>query len=634
MYKRTFNAKFTHFPVSFLIKSIHPSSLQFQSNQIVKPKEKSAIKAKKITERCEDLRSILMRLHQCTHESEILLKESDESWKRGLEIYKPSLQDLDIAPVQLTQQVNQMLAFIEHTQEREPTLEQGLPQLEDFAERQRRILKKGNEQLPFFLKVSETCRQCLALIAKMWGYNNPDWLEDALPLIGYSKTALRASHSQSSSVHKEVLSEKICASRFEQLEPTLCAIRGICNRAVMCGNLKALETALAFAPRSMIRKQDYSIGKGDNWGFLQHTEDRVPFALRLASTRRWIKIEFNCFAACYGTLNAITMKTISPAFDLDMEISELNREKMFSSISFHSPGITCKQMWKEITVRAELQLESLRATFTPQLELEPRILYAIEEEKLSHFPFHMSGWRILPRKRPKLETIDERHIKMHAQVKTPWDTNFKRLSMATSPFEAASQLIYGLGGQAADIKGFLIDFLSQAGHFLKSKKSIIQLLAPLETTKATLFISEVDLARERCFSTWLAICTLIAHLYDVQLHLGSLLDLPYQETKQLVKELDDQIVCCGIESIEKIADFRDLGENQTSISLILNSDRSGGGSLFFNEGITRHRPIVAGNRPCSFSGFPDDLEKASILSKELFKKTRDVSLFLYYYCSH
>ncbi len=536
---------------------------------------------------------------------------------------------------QTAQRAENMLALIAKTQELEPRLRCALPQLEDFTKRQMLILSGKKEEVPLCRKVHDKCRECLALLAKIWGYNSASWLEEALPIIGYCKNRNRDQTVENRFPLCCPISEDLSAAQFERLEPTLLVIQCVCSRAILCGNEKSLATALSHAPEQMIKMQRYSSKKDEEWGFLHHVEQQIPLAICLVGSRRWSRLEFESFANYYGTSSAIHLQAISPAYDFAIEISDQRRQRMLALTSFKSASITQDQILQQLKQYGHDQIDCLKAIAIPPIQIETRMLFEICEEKLALFPFGMMGWRVLPRHPPsKLDPVIL-HQTMQKHIKRPEKSAFENLHQANSPFEAVSHLIFGRRGMSQEIKEFYMAFVNEADGCLKSKGDLMLDLEMLEAARSTLFVTDGINNRLDCFTTWVMISALTAHLFDVQLHLGCPIEVNHAEIWETLLDLESKLCGCGLEELTSEIDFA-VQENQVNMSLILNSGAPGGGKLFLCEGATNYQPAMAPGQNCCFSGPPDrgGIETELKRGAGLRMSRDEVLVFLYYSSLH
>lgn len=553
----------------------------------------------------KSLQKLGWQIYRPVTAQQINFKLNDNEYQKTAGYLKAIAQVPPKSFAQLVEWSQKMLELIANTQELEPRLASALPQLEGYAERQRRNLERGEKLALGALcrKVHDGSRECLALIAKTWGYNHPSWLKKALALIGYRKNNNRARVTKKRSFQICPMGEEISALPFERLEPTLLVIQSICSRAIMCGNEKSLQIALSHAPIDVIKVQDYSLPGEPEWGFLQHVQEKIPFAIRLVHPKKWSRLEFDCFVSCYGQGPAEQMKAISPIFDFESEISGAMRSHMLALTSFRAPAISQDQLFTELEVRGWEQVKRIQApSICPNRPRTPMVC-EISEEKLFHFPAVMIGWQVVKRSPPSGLAPSSSHRAMQKQIQCLQDDAFGHLQMAISPYEAVSKLIYGYAGASGEIKDFFMQFINEADGFLKQRDELVSDLESLEPARATLFISSIYYNRLDCFTAWVMINALAAHLYDLELHLGCSLQLPLSEVKESLIDLERKLSSCGLQKLTSDVDFQTV-QSQTHMSLILNQGRSVGGKLLMCEGWTDHIPKIASGDECCFSGYP------------------------------
>lgn len=461
-----------------------------------------------------------------------------------------------------------MLTAIEKTLAECPLLAAIYSTLRSLAKRERENIARDQRETA---RVQRVSRECLAQLAKIWGYNHPQWLRQYLPLIGY-----RPSDAEGSQHH------------FDRVENRVNAIFTICHHAILAGNIEALEVAFDYIPPTAFKCYDFSEGR-EPWGFLYLAHKEVSPATRLVMQKRWTSLEFSGFARCYGLDAAQTLRSISPAYNeykgpLPRDVSQ----DLFGMWAFRTSTICSKMMFFQLTQLADEQLSRFEAPATSKIRRYIGPSQSVPEHLLKHFPYHLANWGLEPRLDAPDLAPDQWHRKILGEIDDPIDCQ-----EVPSFFQALATFLYGCNNLASDIRALCRLYFGEAVGSLKVRVPFQDLFDQMPIGKSTCELASVSGGRHRILLGGAIVCALIAHLYRVQVHFSCLLKLNVLEIEGLLKDLKWHFELLKIdEGGLTIDQVLQLHKDKSSLSLLFNAECRKRCEIFAVE----HQVALSGSR--------------------------------------
>lgn len=456
----------------------------------------------------------------------------------------PTMEDINL-------NCHQMLTAIEKTLVQAPALAAVFPHLKNLVARERRVLACDGRE---FARVQRISRECLGQLAKVWGYNHPQWLCECLPLIGYTQKDLQGSLSQ-----------------FSKSEHFVNAMPTICQHAILAGNLESLNTALDFVPTAAMECMDFAPDDEPSWGFLYFAHKKTTPATRLILQNHWSLLEFSGFASCYGTTAAETLRSISPAYDEKKEQMPTNtREELFAIWAFREPGTPSEVILDRLIFLAKKQLSIYKMPLSGRFREQLSPHQTVSENLLRCFPFHLMSWGLAERSDAPNLSPSQWHQKLLGELDVQSDPQHS--SEISSIFQALAQFLYNFGTLAGDLKAFCKLYLDETVGALKSRLDFQDLIDQTPVDNATLQLSGFRSEQLRCFLSGTLVCVFLAQFYRIQVHFCCLLQLPQQQIEDLLVDLKWHLELLGLakDGLEVDQSLVDR-QGKTALSLLVNA---------------------------------------------------------------
>ena len=444
----------------------------------------------------------------------------------------------------------QMLTVIEKTLVQCPTLTKILPAVKNLVARERKALACDGRE---FARVQRICRECLGQLAKIWGYNQPQWLLECLPLLGYIQRDLQGSYLL-----------------FEKSERYINAIPTICQHAILAGNLEALNVVLNFVPTAAVEYLDHSDDLESSWGFLYFAHKNVTPATRLVCQDKWSTLEFSGFASCYGTSAAEALREISPAYNQrKAQLCTQTRKEIFALWAFRDQGAFPEVILDRLIQIAKEHLSIYKMPLEQRFREQICPVESVPENLLRCFPFHLMNWGLALRSNAPSLSAGQWHHKLLSELSELRDP--KHSSEISSIFQALAQFLYSFGNLAGDLKFFCKVYLDETVGALKSRLDFQELIDQVPTDKSTLQLSGFQGARLKCLLSGVVICALVSHVYHIQVHFCCLLQLPKLQIEDLLMDLKWHLTLLGLDKeglrVDQCVDARG---DKTGLSVLIN----------------------------------------------------------------